>query len=321
VTAIDRQGGRVCIENADPIAYDHLLIATGSRPRPLAIAGLEGAITLRTLDDAASIAGNVPNWKSVAIIGGGFIGLELASFLRAQHLDVTVIEAASQLMGRVVSPVTARYFHDLHTRRGTKVLLGRTVVSGGPSGQGWTLELSDGTAIHADAVFSAVGALPNAEIALDCGLAVDRGILVDDMMRTSDPSISAIGDCAVHPDYLTGQRIRLESVQNAVDQGKTFAARLTGQPSPYVAIPWFWSTQGSAKLQIAGLALGPTEDITRSAEDDRLSVFRFAGDGLVAVETVNQPGDHLLARKLLANRTSVSREAVADPTFNLRSLL
>lgn len=323
VVAIDRTAQTIAVENSAPIPYDHLILATGSRPRPLGIAGLENAITLRTLDDAESIARDCGAWKSAVIIGGGFIGLEVASFLRARDVGVTVIEAGPQLMGRVVSKATARFFDAYHRASGTRIVLSRMVQSGRQADGRWDVELSDGEHIEADIVISAVGALANSQIALDCGLAVERGILVDGLMRTCDPAISAIGDCAEHVDPIYGQRVRLESVQNAVDQGKTVAARLMGQPVPYASIPWFWSTQGSAKLQIAGLALGETDDIVRIEDLDagRLAVFRFAGERLAAVETVNQPGEHLLARRLLAAGTRVSKDAAADMSFNLRSLL
>jgi len=320
--AIDRQRQRLEFENGEPLAYDHLLIATGSRPRPLLLPGLEHAVTLRTLDEAENLAVRCGEWRRVAVVGGGFIGLELAAFLRSRDIAVTVLEAAGQLMGRVVSPATAAYFLAFHTGLGSQVRLGATLLSAAASGSGWHLALSDGTALDADAVIAAVGALPNDELAAACGLVVDRGIVVDEMMTSSDPAISAIGDCAVHPDPVSGRPVRLESVQNAVDQGKTFASGIVGPPAPYRSVPWFWSTQGSARLQIAGLARPGTEDIRRpTGSPDRLSVFRFEADRLAAVETVNQPGDHMLARRLLAAGTPVPKAAVADPTFDLRSLL
>ena len=323
VLSIDRQAQIVAAESGAPVSYDHLVIATGARPRPLGIAGLEGAITLRTLDDAQAVAGNCGAWKRAAVVGGGFIGLEVASYLRMQQVDVSIIEAAPQLMGRVVSKATARFFAAHHRAAGTRVLLSQTVEAGRRVGDRWEVTLAGGDMIEADAVISAVGALANTQLAIECGLAVQRGILVDELMRTSDPAISAVGDCAEHVDPVYGCRVRLESVQNATDQGKALAAHLMGEGSAYASVPWFWSTQGSAKLQIAGLALGETEDVVRPAypESGRLAVFRYIGDRLAAVETVNLPGDHLLARRLLANGVAVPKEAAADPNFNLRSLL
>lgn len=321
--SIDRTARTVEIEGGERVDYDHLIIATGARPRPLGIAGLEGAVTLRTLDDARAIAGNCGAWKRAAIVGGGFIGLEVASYLRARELEVTVIEAAPQLMGRVVSKAAARFFAAHHRAAGTRILLSQTVEAGRKDEDQWALTLSGGDVVEADVVISAVGALANTQLAGKCGLAVERGILVDELMQTSDPAISAVGDCAEHIDPVYGCRVRLESVQNAVDQGKALAARLMGRGSAYANVPWFWSTQGSAKLQIAGLALGDTEDVVRPAhpESGRLAVFRYIADRLAAVETVNLPGDHLLARRLLANGAAVPKEAAADPSFNLRSLL
>lgn len=321
--AIDRGAQTVSLETGGSIAYDHLLIATGSRPRPLDIAGLEDAITLRSLDDAWALARSSVDWRNIAIIGGGFIGLEVASFLISQGKDVTVIESGPQLMGRVVSRATADHFHAHHTAQGTRILVSHTVTAGNHSAGRWTLHLSDGNTLEADMVISAVGALANSEIARVCGIAVGRGILVDDLMLSSDPAISAIGDCAEHVDPVHNCRVRLESVQNAVDQGKTFAARIMGRPQPYASTPWFWSTQGSAKLQIAGLALGKTDDIVRpdASGSGQLSVFRYIGEQLAAIETVNRPAEHLLARRLLGNHIVVPKGAAADPSFNLRALL
>lgn len=320
---IDRAARTVLVEGGRRLAYDHLILATGARPRALPILSAEDSVTLRSLDDAQAIASQCKAWRSAAIVGGGFIGLEVASFLRAQGLAVTVIEAAPQLMGRVVSRDTAAFFAEHHRAAGTEVILSQTVVSGAKIGDRYALTLSGGEVVQADRVIAAVGALANTDLAVACGLAVERGILVDATMLTSDASISALGDCAEHIDATYGCRVRLESVQNAVDQGKTLAARLMGQGARYMSLPWFWSTQGSAKLQIAGLALGETEDILRV--DDmaagRLAVFRYIGARLAAVETVNLPGDHLLARRLLGQGVAVPKEAAANPTFNLRSFL
>ncbi|MGV3651123.1 MAG: NAD(P)/FAD-dependent oxidoreductase [Devosia sp.] len=321
--SIERADKVVVAEGGLRLPYDHLVLATGARPRPLSLPGLEAAITLRDLGDARAIAGACKDWTSVAIVGGGFIGLEVASFLRAQGLDVTVIEAAPQLMGRVVSKPTAAFFAHHHRSAGTNIILSQTVLAGSRESGRFMLRLSNGDNVLADMVISAIGALANTDLASQAGLAVERGILVDPLMQTSDPAISAVGDCAEHIDSTHGRRVRLESVQNAVDQAKTLAGRLMGQAAPYVSLPWFWSTQGSAKLQIAGLALDETEDLVRINDSDtgRLAVFRYLGDRLVAVETVNLPGDHLLARRLLGQTVPVPRHLAADPSFNLRSLL
>lgn len=321
VSTVDRQSRQVTLETGEVLDYDHLLFATGSRPRNLSLEGLDRAITLRTLDDANALAEAAQGWSRVTIVGGGFIGLELASFLRSRNIAVTLVEAASQLMGRVVSPTTAAFSYAHHAATGVDIRLGRKPVRADRQGTGWSLELDDGRTIASDAVVAAVGALANDEIAAACGLVVDRGIVVDETLRTSDPHISAIGDCAVHPDGVTGRPVRLESVQNAVDQAKAFAAGIVGHPVPYRSVPWFWSTQGSAKLQIAGLSFGQSDEVVRPTPEGRLSVFRFEGDRLAAVETVNQPGDHLVARRLLASGKAVSRASVADPAVDLRSLL
>jgi 3-phenylpropionate/trans-cinnamate dioxygenase ferredoxin reductase subunit len=324
--AIERDAQRVGLDDGTSLAYDHLLIATGARPRPLELPGLTASdpIYLRGLEDAARLAERCSAARRVAIVGGGFIGLEVAAYLSARSIPAVVIEAAPQLMGRVVSPTTAQHMLKLHRATGVDVRLGAGVREVEPiADSGWRLLLADGTELEVEAVIAAVGALANCELAAQAGLTVDRGIVVDRLLQTSDPAISAIGDCAVHPDPVSGRPVRLESVQNAVDQGKAFAARIAGQPEPYASLPWFWSTQGSARLQIAGIAPARTEDIARTdpADASRLVVFRFDGERLAAVETINQPGDHLQARKLLSSGRSVTPQALREAGLSLKPLL
>jgi 3-phenylpropionate/trans-cinnamate dioxygenase ferredoxin reductase subunit len=278
---------------------------------------------LRTLAHARALTALLPELSHVAIIGGGFIGLEVAALLRQRGVDVDVLEAADRLMGRVLSPAMSAAFHRFHDEMGTRLLLSTLASEIAPRGDGFSLTLSDGGTLDTDAVVVAAGVVPNVELAAEAGLAIDNGVSVDALLQTSDPAISAIGDCASHPNPFGGDGpIRLESVQNAVDQGKCVAARLTGNPQPYHALPWFWSHQGPIKLQIAGLSLGMDETVTRGdPEGEKFSVFIYRQGRLIAVESVNSPADHMVARRLIAAGISLPKETAADPAADLKALM
>lgn len=313
----------VALDDGRELPYEHLVLATGTRPRPLPVPGaeLEGVLSLRTLADAQELQGRLRQARHVVIVGAGFIGLEVAAACRALGVQAVVIEAAGLVMGRAVTPDTSAFFADRHRRDGTPILLGCGVAELlGQDGRVVAVRTSDGVTLAADVVVMGVGVVPNAELAEAAGLATDNGIVVDTYLRTTDPHISAIGDCAAFPDARTGLRVRLESVQNAADQARCLAARLTGTPRPYGAVPWFWSYQGDLRLQIAGLSAGHDGSIVRRGRDSSaFSVFCFRGDTLVAVESVNSPADHMAARRLLSAGLSPRPEEVADPDFTLRS--
>lgn len=322
---IDRERGELVLGGGERLPYDHLVLATGARNRLPPVQGLDPArvLELRTLAHARALTRKLPALRRVAIIGGGFIGLEVAALLRQRDIEVDVLEAADRLMGRVLSPVMSEAFRRFHEEMGTRLRLGTLATEIAPRGDGFTLALSDGSALDADAVVVAAGVVPNVELAAAAGLAVDNGVEVDARLLTSDPAISAIGDCAAHPNPYGGDgRIRLESVQNAVDQGKCVAARLTGNPHAYDALPWFWSHQGPIKLQIAGLSLGMDETVTRGdPAGGKFSVFVYRAGRLIAVESVNSPADHMVARRLIAAGLTVPKEAAADPATDLKALM
>jgi 3-phenylpropionate/trans-cinnamate dioxygenase ferredoxin reductase subunit len=230
------------------------------------------------------------------VIGGGFIGLEFAAVARAAGLEVTVLEAADRLMGRVVSPEISERFRAAHAGWGTEVRLGAPAVAVEPG----AVLLASGERLPAELILLAAGVRPNVELAEAAGLAVANGVAVDDRLLTSDPAVSALGDCAAFPTP-DGRVVRLESVQAAVDHARHIARRLaTGEDAPYAAVPWFWSDQGDLKLQIAGLRLGADRVLAAPAADGKLVVLSFAGDRLAAVETVNAPAPHMATRRLLA---------------------
>ncbi|MBO6716440.1 MAG: oxidoreductase [Rhizobiaceae bacterium] len=322
-TSIDRAERTVALSDGSAVTYGHLVFATGARNRTLAIPGLDhpDTLELRTLADANRVVRALERVKRVVVIGGGFIGLEAASLLRAMGVTVDVVEMVPRLMQRAVSPTIAAWFLDHHKAEGSTVHLSRTVKSIERDG-GVRVSLSEGEIIEADAVLQAAGIVPNVELAAECGLDVDNGIVVDSLLQTADPHVSAIGDCAAYPSVHRGQMARLESVQNAVDQARAVASRLTGQPKPYADLPWFWSIQGSARLQIAGLARpGLTEVVRKGADDTRFSVFLFDGDELICVESVNSPADHMAARRLIGSDIKLTSAQAADATFSLKSLI
>lgn len=323
VTGIDRAAHKVALSNGGELAYDHLVLCTGARNRRLPIPGaaLNNVLELRTLDHARLLRSKFEGAKSLAVIGGGFIGLEVAATARAFGLDVTVIEATSRLMSRVVSPPVSNYFLAVHREMGTNVRLdsmARAILDDG-KGNAAGVELQDGTRVNAELVLVSAGVVPNVEIAEAAGLYVHDGIRVDDRMLTEDPAISAIGDCASFPFGQDGTVVRLESVQNAVDQAKCVSMRLVGRPEAYHKVPWFWSDQGPHKLQIAGLTQG-ADHHEIIEQDGKLSVQCYRREELLGVETVNAAGEHMAARRLLALADPVRLETAAHAGFDLVAL-
>lgn len=327
VTAIDRAERRVQLSDGGHLAYDHLILATGTRNRALPVPGadLAGVRQLRTLDDADALRTAIEGVRRIVVVGAGFIGLEFAAVCAARGLSVTVIEAAERVMARAVAPETSEAFRAFHEEAGVRFQFGAGVTAiEGEGGRATAIRTADGQSLPADLVLVGIGVVPNQELAAEAGLAVRDGIEVDAVLATDDPAISAIGDCVRFPSRFAagmpgGDRVRIESVQNAVDQGRCLAARLTGRAAAYDAVPWFWSDQGPRKLQIAGLAApGDASVLRRSGVG--FSVFRFRGGALSAVESVDRPADHMAARRLLASGKALTPEQAADPSFDLKAL-
>lgn len=321
---IDRSARQLVLSTGERVPYDHLVLATGARNRVPPVPGLVEAapLELRTLSDARKLNRQLASLRHVTVIGGGFIGLEVAALLRGRDIAVDVVEAAPTLMGRVLSTHMSAYFRFFHEGLGTRLHLETLARSIYRTAHGCELHLSSGQTLQSGAVLLAAGVVPNTELAIDAGLAVDDGIVTDDRLLTSDPSISAIGDCAAYPNAFTGGMARLESVQNAVDQAKHVAARLAGNDSPYRAVPWFWSHQGSQRLQIAGIGHGHDDAVMRGHSDaGKFSLFLYRGDKLVAVESVNSASDHMVARRLFEKGRSIPKAAAADIGADLKSLL
>lgn len=323
VETIDRVARVVTLGSERTLGYDHLVLAQGARNRRLAIpgAGLAGVFELRSFDDAVRLHQGLTNGGRLAIIGAGFIGLEVAATAIALGLDVVVCETVSRVMARAVSVPISSYFEQRHRASGVALRLetGVTRILGSP-GKVTGLEVAGGDRIDVDMVLVAAGVSPNTELAEASGLDIDNGIKVDRTLLTSDANISALGDCASFESPFAPQRIRLESVQNAVDQGKCIAGRLTDHTAEYNSVPWFWSDQGDVKLQIVGIADGHDRTIlSADPADDAFSVYCYRGDRLICIESVNRPGDHMTGRKIFASGLLPPPDAVAAPDFDLKA--
>jgi 3-phenylpropionate/trans-cinnamate dioxygenase ferredoxin reductase subunit len=324
VAQIDRNARCVVLDGGERVGYDRLVLLTGARPRrlPADIGGeLRGVLALRSLADADALAPYLVPGKRLLVVGGGYIGLEAAAVAAAKALQVTLLETAPRILQRVAAPATSDYFRALHRVHAVDICeaasLRRLV---GEGGRVRGAELADGRVIDADAVLVGIGVVPNVELALDAGLAVDNGICVDALCRTSDPSILAAGDCCSF-EY-RGRRIRLESVQNANDQAAAAAHTVAGQDKPYAALPWFWSDQYDTKLQIAGLNLGYEDAVVRAGASARsLSVWYYRGEQLLAVDAINDAAAYVTAKKLLERGANVSKAAVLDPAAQFKDWL
>ncbi|BBW99145.1 MULTISPECIES: NAD(P)/FAD-dependent oxidoreductase [Mycolicibacterium] len=324
VSSIDRTNCRVQLRGGAWLDYDHLVLALGAHNRALPVAGteLDGVVGLRNLAEADDIRARLDRARHVVVVGGGFIGLEVAATATRLGLDTVVIEISDRLMGRVLSPQMAGFLLDAHRSRGLNIELGTSVAGlTGAAGRVSAVTTTEGREFPADMVLVGIGAVPNTDLAEDAGLRVDNGIVVDEYLATDDGRISAVGDCTSCPNRYAGElRVRLESVHNATAQARVLAARLVGRPEPYDSVPWFWSDQADLKLQIAGLSTQPSRAVLRGdPASGRFSVFCFHNDVLRSVESLNRPGDHMAARKLLALGDCLTPEQANDLNLDLRA--
>lgn len=324
VTRIERDAGCIVLGDGERIGYDRLVLLTGARPRrlPAEIGGdLQGVLTMRSLADADAMAPYLVAGKRLLVVGGGYIGLEAAAVAATKGLQVTLLEAAPRILQRVAAPATSDYFRKLHRAHGVDIREGvalRRLLADGARVCG--AELGDGRTLDADVVLVGIGVLPNVELARQAGLAIDNGIVVDAFCRTSDASILAAGDCCSFE--FRGQRIRLESVQNANDQAAAAAHTVGGKEQPYSALPWFWSDQYDCKLQIAGLNLGYDDALLRPGKTERSpSVWYYKGEQLLAVDAMNDAAAFVTAKKLLERGASVPKAAVLDPAAQFKDWL
>jgi len=322
VVAIHRDDREIELASGERIGYDVLVLATGARAKRLpGLDGMANVLLLRDAADASALREAIRGVERVTVVGGGFIGLEFAASARILGRAVRVIEMAPRLLARAVSPTLSEYILQLHRAAGIDIALDARIEEI-RSRDGRVTELVvNGRPEPVELLVIGIGAEPNIDLAVCAGLACDNGIVVDEHMRTEDPAILAIGDCTSFPR--DGARMRLESVQNANDQARTAAATAMGREEPYGASPWFWTEQGTMRLQIAGLVPPDSAGVKRPGKSpDHFSVLHFADDGrLVAVESVNSPGDHMMARKLVSADARPDLARIADPAVPLKEFL
>ncbi|WLB56580.1 NAD(P)/FAD-dependent oxidoreductase [Bradyrhizobium sp. 521_C7_N1_3] len=325
VIKIDRGARRIALADGTRLGFDKLVIATGSRARRISVPGaeLDGVCYLRTVADAIDLKARLGRTTEVVIVGGGFIGLEVASSAAKLGKKVTLVEAASRLLERAVSPIVSRFLLDVHAQAGVDVRLGETVVSmTGDAGRVAGIDLGRGDRLSAELVVVGIGGIASDGLASDAGLNCSNGIVVDEHGRTDVPGVYAAGDCANHYSRFAEGWLRLESVQHAQDQGRAAGLAIADRHQPYDSVPRFWSDQYDLKLQIVGLSGRCDQMVTRGSIDEgRFSVFHYRRERLVAVDSINKSGDQMAARRLIAAGISPTPQQAADGAFDIKALL
>ena len=320
-TGIDTQSKTVALSTGETLDYNHLLISTGSRPRKLNIEGsdLPGIHYLRTMDDVDGLRDGMQLDANLVIVGGGYIGLEVAAVGRELGLNVRVLEMEERILQRVTTPEMSAYYHQLHEGRGVKIHTSTGVT--GFAGDGKVEEVICGDQrFPADIVIVGIGIIPNTELAEAAGIHCDNGIVVDDHCRTSDPHVYAAGDCTNHPNPLLDRRLRLESVPNAMDQARVSTANMLGDDKAYAAIPWFWSDQYELKLQMVGFSAdGDTQVLRGDMASNAFAVFYLKDGKVVAADAVNSPKEFTLCKQLVGK--NADPEVLADTEADLKALL
>jgi len=321
---LERSARKVGLSDGSQIDYDILVLATGARAIALPIPGadLVGVMFLRTANDAEALKEQVGPGKRLAVVGGGYIGLEVAASGRALGAEVVVLERETRLLARVATEVLSEFFRSYHEKHGVTFELGASVVGfEGQNGHITGVKLADGRVLACDAAVVGVGAHPNDELAAESGLETARGVVVDLEARTSDPHVFAIGDVAHRPMPLYGRMFRMESVPNALEQAKQAACAITGRPAPAGEVPWQWSDQYNLKLQIAGYAFDVDEVIVRGdPATGKFSVFHLNGDQLQSVEAINSPAEFMMGRQLIGNRKRLDKAKLADPSVSMKEV-
>jgi 3-phenylpropionate/trans-cinnamate dioxygenase ferredoxin reductase subunit len=325
VESLDPVAKKLKLASGGSLAFDKAILATGSRPRMLPIEGgpLDGVLSLRSIADARAIRELAAKVEDVAVIGGGFIGLEMAATLAAGGRRVTVIEAQERLLARAVAPAVSAHVAGRLASFGVRVLTGTTVSRiEGEDGHVGAVFTSAGERIPAKMLIIGIGVVPNAELAAAAGIATANGISVDAQLKTSAQDILAIGDAAGYRHWFTGSDVRLESVQNATDHAKLAARTITGHADNYSAVPWFWSDIGDMKLQMVGLTAGGDRQIVSGEPaDNRFSIFHYSGPKLIGIESVNRPADHMLGRKMMSLGFSPDAETASAGSDALKAAL
>jgi len=316
-------GGRATSATGRTFDFDQLALTVGGTPRRLPVPGadLHNVFYLRDLSDAAALRASLDHARRVVVVGGGFVGLEAAAVANNLGKEVVVVEALDRLMARAVAPVVSQFYLEAHERRGVRVLLDTGVVGLSGSGTVSSVELSDGTSLPADIVLVGIGLVAHTGLAEQLGLEVSSGgIVIDAHARTSLPEVVAAGDCTALRSE--GGLLRIESVANAIAQGRAAAATLAGVHDPLSVVPWFWSDQGDIKLQIAGLSSGYDDVVLRGEPDSQqFSALYYREDRLIAIDSINTPRDYMAVRKILEGGASVPRTVAADLGVQLKTLI
>ncbi len=323
VERIDRASRTIMTSDGVSIPYGKLVLATGARARRLALPGSDlcGIHTLRTMADTDQIRAELRPGARLVICGGGYIGLEVAATATRHGAVVTVLEMADRVMNRVVAPVVSAFYQGLHAGNGVDIVTEVQVAAFEGRRRVERVATANGRVFPADVVVIGVGVVPNIELAEAAGLPCDDGILVDAHGQTKDPDILACGDCTNHPNGIYGVNVRLESVQNAVDQATAVARAICGTPEAYSAVPWFWSDQYDTRLQIAGLSPGHDETVVRGdPADGAFSLFYLKQGRLLAVDAINSPREYMMGRKLVAAGVRPIPEHIGDPAYPLKAL-
>jgi 3-phenylpropionate/trans-cinnamate dioxygenase ferredoxin reductase subunit len=324
VVAVDRERRTVSLDDGGVLSYSHLVFATGGRARALPLPGGAAAnvYVLRNAVDAERLQGALQPGQRLAVIGGGYIGLEVAAMGIKRGLSVTVIEALPRVLARVAVPEMSAFYEAAHRRRGVTLLTGQGVRALEGEERVHAVVLADGQRVETDVLVVGIGIQPNVELAEAAGLAVDNGIVVDATARTADPAIYAIGDCAQHEHGFLGRRLRLESVPHAMEHARVAAAAICGAPKPYEAVPWFWSDQFDLKLQMVGLSEGHDQMVCRgSIETESFCLFYLKSGVVISADAVNRTQEFSIAKQIVARRMVVSAEALADESQPLKTLV
>jgi 3-phenylpropionate/trans-cinnamate dioxygenase ferredoxin reductase component len=324
ITAIDRAAKTVALSDGRKIAYDKLILATGARARPLPIPGAElgGVLYLRSAADAETLKAALGPGKRLAVIGGGYIGLEAAASGRSLGAEVTVFEREPRLLARVAVETLSTFYQRYHEARGVKFELSAHITGfGGQNGKVTGVRLADGRVVPCDEALLGVGVLPNEELAREAGIECNNGVVVNEAARTNDPDIYAIGDVTQRPMPLYETSHRLENVANALEQARHAAADITGKPAPKPEVTWNWSDQYDIKLQIGGVPLDSEDIVVRGDPDSaKFAVFHMKGSVIRAVEAVNAPAEFMAGRQLIGSQKPVDRAKLADPAVSMKEV-
>ena len=321
VLSLDPDKRELQLENGETVTYDKLLVATGGRPRKLEVDGhtLKGIHYLRNIDDVDAIKTQMNTSQNLVIVGGGYIGLEVASVAIKRGLTVSVLEMESRILERVTTEEMSAFYHQLHTDEGVNILTSTQAKAFKGSETVESVVCGDHE-IPADLVIVGIGILPNTEMAEAAGLETNNGLVVDEHCRTSNEHIFAAGDCTNHPNPILNRRLRLESVPNAMEQGRVAASNMLGGSKSYASMPWFWSDQYEHKLQMVGFSKDSDQSIVRGdMESKSFTVFYLKDDSIIAADSVNNPKEFMASKQLVGKKASI--EALADTSIELKTLI